>query len=207
MTGVGGGPREEGRLLTDVHHRGPAMSDSVTYSAVLPVSEETVLFVSALLATERRRRRTRSRRRALGCYRQAVLVLRWFLNGTRLAQLASDNAISASDGLPVSARGHRCPRRGRAGAARRAAGRPRRRAHPRARRWHADPHRSLLRAGPDRAHRPSRPAGGSVVVGQARRARRQHPGGDRSRRLADLDVGRAAARRLIRAACFELPAV
>ena len=36
------------------------MSVPVTYSAMLPVSEETVLFVSALLAAERRRRRTRS---------------------------------------------------------------------------------------------------------------------------------------------------
>src|SRR3954464_15694427 len=72
------------------------MSDFVTYSAVLPVSEETVLFVSALLAAERRRRRTRSRRRALGCYRQVVLVLRWFCDGTRLAQLAADNRIGRS---------------------------------------------------------------------------------------------------------------
>jgi hypothetical protein len=72
------------------------MSDPVTYSAVLPVSEETVLFVSALLAAERRRRRTRSRRRALGCYRQAVLVLRWFCDGTRLAQLAVDHRIGPS---------------------------------------------------------------------------------------------------------------
>src|SRR3954451_11579951 len=96
MAGMSAGPREEGRLLTDVHHRGPAMSDPVTYSAVLPVSEETVLFVSALLAAERRRRRTRSRRRALGCYRQAVLVLRWVWDGTRLAQLAADNRIGRS---------------------------------------------------------------------------------------------------------------
>jgi hypothetical protein len=72
------------------------MSDPVTYSAVLPVSEETVLFVSGLLAAERRRRRTRARRRALGCYRQAVLVLRWFCDGTRLAQLAADNRIGRS---------------------------------------------------------------------------------------------------------------
>jgi hypothetical protein len=61
------------------------VSDPVTYSAVLPVGEQTVLFVSALLAAERRRRGTRSRRRALGCYRQAVLVLRWFCDGTRLS--------------------------------------------------------------------------------------------------------------------------
>ena len=64
------------------------MFDPVTCTAVLPVSEETVLFVSDLLAVEHRRRRTRRRPRALGCYRQAVLVLRWFLDGTRLAQLA-----------------------------------------------------------------------------------------------------------------------
>src|SRR3954468_3374300 len=72
------------------------MSDPVTYTAVLPVTEETVLFVSALLAAERRRRGTRSRRRVLGCYRQAVMVLRWFLDGTRLAQLAADHRIGRS---------------------------------------------------------------------------------------------------------------
>src|SRR3954471_21954313 len=96
MTGRSAGPRQEGRLLTDVPHRGPAVSDPVTYSAVLPVSEEAVLFVSGLLAVERRRRGTRGRRRALGCYRQAGLVLRWFLDGTRLAQLAADNRIGRS---------------------------------------------------------------------------------------------------------------
>ncbi len=72
------------------------MSDPVTYTAVLPTPDETVLFVSGLLAAERRRRGTRGRRRALGCYRQAVLVLRWFVDGTRLVQLAGDNAISTS---------------------------------------------------------------------------------------------------------------
>jgi DDE superfamily endonuclease len=72
------------------------VSDPVTYTAVLPVDEATVQFVSALLAADRRRRRARSKRRALGCYRQAVLVLRWFLDGTRLAQLAADNDIGRS---------------------------------------------------------------------------------------------------------------
>src|SRR3954447_24866572 len=72
------------------------MSNPVTYSAVLPVAEETVLFVARLLAAERRRRGTRSRRRVLGCYRQAVLVLRCFLDGPRLAQLAADHRISSS---------------------------------------------------------------------------------------------------------------
>ena len=74
------------------------MSHPVTYTAVLPTSDETVLFVSGLLAAERRRRGTRRGRRALGCYRQAVLILRWFVNGIRLAQLAADNRISASTG-------------------------------------------------------------------------------------------------------------
>jgi hypothetical protein len=72
------------------------VSDPVSYTAVLPARESTVLFVSGLLAAERRRRGTRGRRRALGCYRQAVLVLRWFLDGTRLVQLAADNAIGRS---------------------------------------------------------------------------------------------------------------
>src|SRR3954449_2138096 len=72
------------------------MSDPVTYTAVLPVSEETVLFVSRLLAAERRRRGTRGRRRAFGSDRQGVLVLRWFLDGTRLVQLATDNRIGSS---------------------------------------------------------------------------------------------------------------
>src|SRR5213080_4138622 len=72
------------------------VSDPVTYTAVLPVRKSTVLFVSGLLAVERRRRGTRGRRRALGCYRQAVGVLRWFLDGTRLAQLAADNRVGRS---------------------------------------------------------------------------------------------------------------
>src|SRR3954470_12853987 len=72
------------------------MFDPVTYSAVLPVGEETVWFVSRLLAAERHRRGTRSGRRALGCYRQAVLGLRWFLVRRRPGQLAADNGIGTS---------------------------------------------------------------------------------------------------------------
>jgi hypothetical protein len=58
--------------------------------------QETVLFLSGLLHAERARRGTRRDRRALGCFKQAVLVLRWFLDGTRMAQLAADNAIGSS---------------------------------------------------------------------------------------------------------------
>src|SRR4051812_35746953 len=96
----GAGPRYEGRPSTDVQpHRGPAVSDPVSYTAVLPVRESTVAFASGLLAAERRRRGTRGRRRALGCYRQAGLGLRWVFGGTRLAPLAAHNPVGPSAGL------------------------------------------------------------------------------------------------------------
>jgi hypothetical protein len=71
---------------------------SVTYTAAPPVREETVLFLSGLLHTERRRLGTRAGTRSLGCYRQAILVLRWLRDGTRITQLAVDNALSRSTG-------------------------------------------------------------------------------------------------------------
>jgi hypothetical protein len=71
---------------------------SVTYTATLGVREETVLYLSGLLHAERLRRGTRRGRRSLGCFRQAVLVIRWFLDGTRLCQLARDNQIGRSTG-------------------------------------------------------------------------------------------------------------
>lgn len=70
------------------------MSGSVTYTAVLDMNRDTVEFLSQLLAANRHRRRTRRGRRALSCFKQAVLVIRWFLDGTRVLQLACDNAIS-----------------------------------------------------------------------------------------------------------------
>jgi hypothetical protein len=71
---------------------------SVTYTATLPVREHTVLFLSGLLRAERRRLGTRAGTRSLGCYRQAILVLRWLLDGTRITQLAIDNQLSRSTG-------------------------------------------------------------------------------------------------------------
>ena len=71
---------------------------SVTYTATLSVREQTVLFLASLLNAERARRGTRAGTRALGCFKQAVLVLRWFLDGTRMSQLARDNGISRSTG-------------------------------------------------------------------------------------------------------------
>jgi DDE superfamily endonuclease len=69
---------------------------SVTYTATLSVREETVLFVSTLLHAERQRRGTRAGTRALSCFKQAILVIRWFLDGTRMSQLARDNAVGKS---------------------------------------------------------------------------------------------------------------
>lgn len=69
---------------------------SVTYTATLSVREETVLFVSGLLHAERVRRGTRAGTRVLGCFKQAVLVIRWFIDGARVKQLAIDNTIGRS---------------------------------------------------------------------------------------------------------------
>jgi hypothetical protein len=63
---------------------------------VLDVREDTVYFLARLLMLRRRDLGTRRGRRALGGYRQAVLVIRWFLDGTRLAQLAVDHGIGTS---------------------------------------------------------------------------------------------------------------
>ena len=72
------------------------MSDPVTYTAVLPIGEHTAVRLAQLLAGEQRKRRTRRGRRALGPWRQAVLVLRWLFDDTRMSQLARDNDIAVS---------------------------------------------------------------------------------------------------------------
>jgi DDE superfamily endonuclease len=69
---------------------------SVTYTAVLDVSEDSVLFLSGLLHAERIRRGTREDTRALSTYKQAVLALRWLFDDTRISQLARDNGIGVS---------------------------------------------------------------------------------------------------------------
>src|SRR3954452_1997566 len=71
---------------------------SVTYTATLPVREHTVLFLSGLLHAERQRLGTQAGTRSLGCFKQAVLVLRWLLYATKVKQLALDNTISVSTG-------------------------------------------------------------------------------------------------------------
>ena len=88
------------------------MPTSVTYTAVLDVRRSTAEHLARLLRSHRTEVGTRRGRRALGCFKQAVLILRWFIDGTRLSQLARDNALSTStayrylhEGLTVLAAG------------------------------------------------------------------------------------------------------
>lgn len=71
---------------------------SVTYTAVLPIGDHTVTVLTGLLDAERTRRGTRAGTRSLTTHDQAILILRWFLDNTRMKQLAADNKISKSTG-------------------------------------------------------------------------------------------------------------
>jgi len=66
----------------------------IAYRAMLDVPRETVLFTAGLLAAERRRRGTPRGSRALTCFWQAVLGLRWFRDHTSPDALARDHGIS-----------------------------------------------------------------------------------------------------------------
>jgi hypothetical protein len=66
----------------------------ITYRATLDVSRELVQFVAKLLAAERRRRGTPRGSRALTCFWQAVLGLRWFRERATADALARDLGIS-----------------------------------------------------------------------------------------------------------------
>jgi hypothetical protein len=67
---------------------------ATSYRATLDVPISTVWQLSGWLAVHRRRLGTRKGRRALSCYRQALLVLRWFRDDTRLRLLAADAGIA-----------------------------------------------------------------------------------------------------------------
>ena len=66
----------------------------ITYRATFDVPRETVLFTAGLLAAERCRRGTPRGSRALTCFWQAVLGLRWFRDRTSPDALARDHGIS-----------------------------------------------------------------------------------------------------------------
>ena len=66
----------------------------ITYRATLDVPEHTLTFVARILAAHRRRTDRRPWQRAATVYVQAVMVLRWFRDGTDVATLARDARIS-----------------------------------------------------------------------------------------------------------------
>ena len=66
----------------------------ITYRATLDVPRELVQFTAALLAAERRQRGTPRGSRALTCFWQAVLGLRWFRGRITPGVLARDHGIS-----------------------------------------------------------------------------------------------------------------
>ena len=66
----------------------------IAYRATLDVPRELVQFTAKLLAAERRRRGTPAGSRALTCFWEAVLALRWFRDRTSSGALARDHGIS-----------------------------------------------------------------------------------------------------------------
>lgn len=67
-----------------------------TYSAILDIPRNTIAYLANLLLRRRQTLGTRAGRRALSVGKQAVLILRWFLDNTRLSQLRCDNGIGKS---------------------------------------------------------------------------------------------------------------
>ena len=70
----------------------------IAYRATLDVPRELVWFVAKLLLAERRRRGTPRGSRALTCFWQAVLGVRWFRDHTAPEALARDHGISRATG-------------------------------------------------------------------------------------------------------------
>jgi hypothetical protein len=66
----------------------------IAYRATVDVSRELAWFVAKLLLAERQRRGTPRGSRALTCFWQAVLVLRWLRDRTAPDALARDHGIS-----------------------------------------------------------------------------------------------------------------
>jgi len=66
----------------------------LAYRATLDVPRELVWFAARLLLAERRRRGTPGGSRALSCFWQAVVGLRWFRDRTSADALARDHGIS-----------------------------------------------------------------------------------------------------------------
>jgi hypothetical protein len=70
----------------------------ITYRATLDVPRELAQYLGRLLRAKRRERGTRKGARALTCYGQAVLGLRWFRQNADITALARDHGISRATG-------------------------------------------------------------------------------------------------------------
>ncbi|REH35766.1 DDE superfamily endonuclease [Kutzneria buriramensis] len=66
----------------------------ITYRATLDVPHDLARYLGHLLRAERRRRGTRTHARALTCFWQAVLGLRWFRHNTDVTTPARDHGIA-----------------------------------------------------------------------------------------------------------------
>lgn len=66
----------------------------LSYRASLDVSRSLAQTIAVLLSAHRARIGTRRGRRALGCFAQAVLLLRFMRQRAAVADLARDNAVS-----------------------------------------------------------------------------------------------------------------
>ena len=75
----------------------------IAYRAMLDVPRELAQHLSRLLHGERRRRGTRKNSRALTCFRQAVLGLRWFRQDADVTALARDHGISRATSPRIAA--------------------------------------------------------------------------------------------------------
>ncbi len=69
---------------------------SVAYTAFLPVDRAACDWFARRLTAHRRAIGTRKGTRRLTSWSQAVFVLRFLIDGTRLAQLAADNHLAAT---------------------------------------------------------------------------------------------------------------
>ena len=160
----------------------------IAYRATLDVPRELVQFTAKLLAAERRRRGTPRGSRALTCFWQAVLGLRWFRDRTAPDALARDHGISRATAYRYLDEVDRGARRAGPGPARGAGTGQRPGLLPRDPGREDHPLRPVQRAGRQRQRRGHRP----VVLRQGPLPRRQHPGGHRPGRVPAVGLRRRA---------------
>lgn len=92
---LGGGRRAPGRAgLTTRSNPTTKRLSVIAHTAILDVSRDLAGHLAWLLQLERRRRGTRAGTRALTCFWQAVLGLRWFRDRTHPEKLGRDHELS-----------------------------------------------------------------------------------------------------------------